>query len=160
MRNSTNLVLNKPGDGMFLASCFAHGDGLGVGPVGTTKIKGSTSAQGLGDWFHGRSNTPAILIDDCNMDSHGSPCNPTCGATPSPSPSPTPSPSPSPTPSPSPSPSPSPGTCAGKVQELCADSLSDVTSCLQCASAHSTELGKAGCSPHKVKAACGETMVV
>merc|ERR1712107_567158 len=55
MRSSTNQVLTKPGDGIFLASCFLHGDGLGIGPVGTTEIKGFKSAQGLGDWFFGRS---------------------------------------------------------------------------------------------------------
>ena len=78
MRNSTNQILMKPGDGIFLASCFAHGDGLGVGPVGTTKVKGLTSAQGLGDWFSGQPTLPTILVDDCNMESPGLPCNPTC----------------------------------------------------------------------------------
>jgi len=82
MRNSTNQVLTKPGDGLFLASCYAHGDGLGVGPVGTTKVKGLTSAQGLGDWFTGKPTLPTILIDDCEMESPGLPCNPTCTVTP------------------------------------------------------------------------------
>lgn len=81
MRNSTNLILTKPGDGLFLASCFAHGDGLGVGAVGTTKVKGFTSAQGLGDWYNGRKTVPAILVDDCKMEAPGLPCNPTCKPT-------------------------------------------------------------------------------
>merc|ERR1712118_330225 len=65
MRNSTNQILKKSGDGLFLPSCMSHGEGLGVGPVGTTKLKGFTSAQGLGDWFSGRKTVPAILVDDC-----------------------------------------------------------------------------------------------
>jgi len=47
MRKSTNLVATKSGDAIFLASCFSHGEGLGVGPLGTTKVQGLTSAQML-----------------------------------------------------------------------------------------------------------------
>merc|ERR1711953_797453 len=80
MRNSTNQVLKKPADGLFLASCALHGEGLCVGRVGTTKVKGFTSAQGLGDWFSGRTTVPAVLVDDCEMVPPGLPCNPTCRA--------------------------------------------------------------------------------
>merc|ERR1712232_646720 len=52
MRNSTQQILAKPGDGLFLASCFDHTAGLwGAGGNGNTKVQGFTSEQGLGDWF-------------------------------------------------------------------------------------------------------------
>jgi len=78
LRNSTNLVASKPGDAIFLASCFSHGEGLGVGPVGTTKVQGLTSAEVLGDWFNKKSSLPSIVVDDCDDESGGLPCNPTC----------------------------------------------------------------------------------
>lgn len=78
MRNSTNQVLTKPGDGLFLASCFLHGDGLGVGGEGgSTVVQGLTSAQVLADWFHGKGALPSVVVDDC-FESPGIPCNPTC----------------------------------------------------------------------------------
>lgn len=76
MRNSTQQVLAKPGNGLFHPSCMSHGDGLGIS--GTTQVKGHTSAKGLGDWFFGRNGTPAHLVDDCDMPEPGLPCNPTC----------------------------------------------------------------------------------
>jgi len=78
MRNSTNQIVMKPGDALFLASCFSHGEGLGVGPVGTTKVQGLTSAKVLGDWFSKKATLPAIVVDDCDDESEGLPCNPTC----------------------------------------------------------------------------------
>merc|ERR1712048_1338168 len=78
MRNSTNQVLMKSGDGLFLASCMSHGEGLGVGPVGTTKVQGLTSAQILGDWFSNKNDLPHFVVDQCDAESAGLPCNPTC----------------------------------------------------------------------------------
>jgi len=72
MRNSTRQILAKSGDGLFLASCFEHTDGIDF--PGDTKLKGFSSGQGLGDWFFGRKTVPAFLVDDCG----DLPCNPTC----------------------------------------------------------------------------------
>jgi len=77
MRNSTQQIPGKTGDGLFLASCLDHGVGR------STLIKGFDWFTGLGDWFYGRQGVPTILVDDCKMADPGLPCNPTCHSTPS-----------------------------------------------------------------------------
>merc|ERR1711918_189089 len=75
MRNSTNLVVNHPsgkkGDGIFLASCLDHGDGIHFrhddGTQIVTQLKGHTSFEAVADWFYDRKQVPAILIDDCQQ---------------------------------------------------------------------------------------------
>jgi len=80
MVKSTGQVANHPfgktGDALFLASCFVHGSGrsarLGSG--------GWHKDDAIADWFwrDGEGQIPNILIDDCEMDSPGLPCNPRC----------------------------------------------------------------------------------
>ena len=51
--NSTAAVMSgQPANGIFLASCYEHTGGLGVG--GSTTIGGRSSGEVLGDWFYGR----------------------------------------------------------------------------------------------------------
>lgn len=86
MQISAELVntIPKPGNGLFLASCLDHGDGIGStrGSAFETTINGHTSAESLADWFYGHGLIPAVLIDDCDPGSsdprHGLPCNPSC----------------------------------------------------------------------------------
>jgi len=78
LRNSTERKLSlKPEDGLFLASCYDHGEGLGVG--GTTIVRGYNQTALLGDWFfqHRKFGSHQI-IDNCVMKKPGLPCNPTC----------------------------------------------------------------------------------
>ena len=71
MRNSTAQVLQKEGDGLFLASCFTHIVNKKV------TVQGYTHTQLLGDWFFGRGAIPAVLIDPCKSDD-GTPCGTGC----------------------------------------------------------------------------------
>jgi len=134
MRNSTQQVVAKPGDGLFLPSCADHVGNLQIG-IGHTTLQGYNSSQGLGDWFFGRNEVPAILIDDCTMTGPGLPCNPSCMGVPSPSPSPLPL------------------TCTAAVRNFCGDA-SGKWGCATCAQAHGTELVKAGCTEKIVRGIC------
>jgi len=61
----------KQGDGLFLASCYAHGE---IGP-----IDGHTSVQALGSWWSGDGALPAIMIDQCESSpTPGLPCGQDC----------------------------------------------------------------------------------
>jgi len=82
MRNSTERKLSlKPKDGLFLPSCFDHGGGLGVG--GKTIISGINQTVLLGDWFFQRGKFKSHqIVDDCQMEEPGLPCNPTCNHVP------------------------------------------------------------------------------
>lgn len=121
MRNSTAQVISHPfgkkGDGLYLPSCLDHGI------AGTTTLQGFTKNQALGDWFHNRAGAPLILVDGCEMQSPGLPCNPTCDSVPS------------------------GGGCKDAVQQLCGDKIgSDVVGCETCARSFRSELLAAGCS--------------
>eukprot|EP00039_Didymoeca_costata_P020432 m.341236 g.341236 ORF g.341236 m.341236 type:complete len:414 (+) comp19942_c0_seq1:171-1412(+) len=73
VRKSVRVL--KPGDAIFLSSCYDHCGGLG--PGGSTTINGYTSTEVLGNWFFERAgNIPTRLIDDCG----DVPCNPTCNS--------------------------------------------------------------------------------
>lgn len=140
MQNSTNLVVKHPsgkkGDGIFLASCFDHGDGIHLrhddGTQFVTQLKGHTSFKGLADWFYDRKQVPAILVDDCQQLGAGLPCNPTCDGL-----------------------GPTTDGCAEKFQELCAHKSGEA--CLSCARSNQKALGKAGCKPTQVQEMCGQT---
>lgn len=80
MRNSTMQISHntaKPGDGIFLASCLAHGMGR------TTTLKASDRRlvgfrEVLADWFFGQGKFASHrLVDGCSS-ADGLPCNPTC----------------------------------------------------------------------------------
>jgi hypothetical protein len=127
MRNSTQQIPAKPGDGLFHPSCLAHGVSK------DTKIKGHDWFTGLGDWFYGRQGVPTILVDDCEMADPGLPCNPTCSG--------------------SPSPSPSGDACKKAVQDTCTTLIPAL--CESCARNHRSELQEAGCtSVNEVKNIC------
>jgi len=80
MLKSTEQIVNHPfgktGDGLFLTSCFMHGSGLAPRLGNPAYHKDDAIA----DWFWrtGEGQVPNILIDDCEMESPGLPCNPNC----------------------------------------------------------------------------------
>merc|ERR1711924_30523 len=110
--------------GIFLASCFDHGDGIHFrhddGTQFTTQLKGHSSFEALADWFYDRKQVPAILVDDCQQLGPGLPCNPTCDGFGSAS-----------------------GGCSDTVQELCGGTSG--AACLACAAANQQKIGQAGC---------------
>jgi len=134
MRNSTLSL--KPGDGIFLASCLGHTEGLSVG--GTTPIQGKFSGEVLGDWFFNRPTSDLILRDTCDA-SHGNlPCNQECHTGPSPSPGPAPS-----------------SKCAQALEKDCPDAQFPTPSkCGQCAKQHRADLLLHGCTLNSVTSAC------
>ena len=75
MRNSTRQIVDntaKPDDGIFLASCLAHGMSAAV------QINGVSFLELLGDWFFGYGRLPTHrLVDSCSS-ADGMPCNPKC----------------------------------------------------------------------------------
>lgn len=112
-KTATEMVTNKTGDqGLFLASCYDHTQGLTFRHSHQGKavhVRSYNSLEGVGDWFHGRGQLPPFLVDDCES-SWAGPCNSECHmpvvrAT---------------------------GCCASKMEELCGDD-SAYNSCLQCA---------------------------
>merc|ERR1712216_72139 len=113
----------KPGDGLFLPSCLSH-------KVNKKSIvQGFNYFQGLGDWFAGRGDVPAILVDDCTMAGPGLPCNPTCSNVLS------------------------GDGCKDTVLELC--NSADAAECDLCAHNHRSKLIQAGCkSRHEVAKIC------
>jgi len=69
----------KPGDGIFLASCHAHGRGEHT----TIALPGRGVQVGykdlVADWFFGAGRFASHrLVDDCNTLTNPLPCNPTC----------------------------------------------------------------------------------
>jgi hypothetical protein len=60
--NVAPQVPAKAGDGLFLPSCFSHGQGLGVTTKPSTTIQNLSSGAILGDWFFGRPNKYALLF--------------------------------------------------------------------------------------------------
>ena len=66
-------------NGLFYASCFDHGGGLGIGTnAAITKISGYNSSELVGDWFWERNKLPHYVYDTCNNNTYQLPCNPTC----------------------------------------------------------------------------------
>lgn len=125
MRNSTSTL--KPGDGIFLSSCLAHGAGLGVG--GESAIQNVTSGTMLGDWFWGRPGH-YVARDTCDAANGDLPCNPTCPGVPS-------------------------GDCGKELEKDCpAASASTPAECDKCGQAHRADLEAAGCTTAIVQAAC------
>jgi hypothetical protein len=75
MRNSTRQIAQntrKPGDGIFLASCLAHGVSTKV------RIRGVGFLELLGDWFFGFGKLPSHRFVDTCSSADGMPCNPRC----------------------------------------------------------------------------------
>merc|ERR1711933_305884 len=64
-------------NGLFYASCFDHGSGLGIGGKKSTIIDGYNSSELVGDWFWERNKLPHFVYDKCNDDKNQLPCNPT-----------------------------------------------------------------------------------
>lgn len=127
MLNST-LPFVKPGDGLFLASCFDHTQGIMIGTNTNTRINGTTTTEMLGNWYNGRPGK-RVLVDTCGH----LPCNPTCaGAGPSP-----------------------PTECSSALKHLCPKLLNPSPgACGRCAERHRPELTKAGCTEAAVKTIC------
>ena len=83
MRNSiyTRIVdVNNVTNGVYLASCFDHGTGLGIGlePGQASSVNGYNSSELVGDWFWERNKLPHFVYDTCNDNGNLLPCNPTC----------------------------------------------------------------------------------
>lgn len=77
----TRIIENKnQSNGVFYASCFDHGTGLGIGlpPGKATTINGYNSSELVGDWFWGRNKLPHFVYDTCNDEKNQLPCNPRC----------------------------------------------------------------------------------
>ena len=65
-------------DGLFMPSCYAHGDNFCLRP-GSTVVRGLRYGSVLADWFHGHRQLPHLLFDDCNARlGTDDPCNPMC----------------------------------------------------------------------------------
>ena len=76
------IDIKNPQNGLFYASCFDHGGGLGIGNHKLTKINGYNSSGLVGDWFWQRNKLPHFVYDTCNNDKNQLPCNPTCNSYP------------------------------------------------------------------------------
>lgn len=77
MRASLQAVAQTKGMGVFACSCMTHGVDFTAVKVGSA---GSTWQSGLGDWYFGRSQSGANVIESCAAVA-AVPCNPTCGPT-------------------------------------------------------------------------------
>lgn len=81
MNRSMGQVVRHPrgksGDGLFLASCLAHGLSL-THQEKQVRVQGHGAFESLADWFFGRGKVPSLLVDDCEQPAPGLPCNPTC----------------------------------------------------------------------------------
>jgi len=79
MRKSTKMVEQHPkgkqGDGLFLTSCYAHGQN-------TANLSGTFKYTALYEWFIGSGEVAPILVDDCEMTGPGLPCNSGCAGVP------------------------------------------------------------------------------
>ena len=82
MENSifTRIIdINNATNGVYFASCFDHGGGLGIGlSSGASTINGYNSSELVGDWFWERNKLPHFVYDTCNDQKNLLPCNPTC----------------------------------------------------------------------------------
>jgi len=118
----------KQGDGYFLPACYAHGsDGVIATPIGDFG-----KADGLGDWFFGRTSegsAPRVLVDECASMPPYLPCTRGCPHLPS--------------------------LCKATLQSICGVSESPTGACLKCANSSQQDLGKAKCTCKEVEKLCG-----
>lgn len=124
-------------DGLFLASCLDHGEGIQYGF--DTLVKGFSSKDAINSWFFD-AGVPRVLQDDCES-SWGGPCNPSCDGW--------------------------PGFSSfehAQLSQCCADALeescgvySTENECLNCANQNQQNLGAAGCNEEGVRALCAQS---
>eukprot|EP01084_Bolivina_argentea_P226152 382037_1 len=69
-------------NGLFYASCFDHGGGIGPGSGNPIIINGYKSIDIVGDWFWETNKLPHFVYDTCNNEQNKLPCNPTCDSYP------------------------------------------------------------------------------
>ena len=157
MRTSLQQVLNnatkakkRVPDALFLPSCFQHGVDMSETITPTANGAGAQSWPVLlGDWFFEQNLYQQYhrLVESCPTDL---PCNtnPLCTYSAEHPLGPTPAPPSGPTPPPTPS------SCSAELAKdgCLAGSEQD---CLNCASEHEADLGKAGCQPAQVQQLCG-----
>lgn len=140
--NSTALVSEvKPGDGLFLTSCYEHGSD------GNAMVQGRNKFDALNAWFSNDGSVPPVLVDECHASTgNWLPCGQGCETIPpnddcdgggSPSPGP-----------------PSGGDCQDVLASLCTQSTE--RQCLRCARGKEEELGKAGCTRAAVEQFCAQ----
>jgi hypothetical protein len=142
MQNPTAQVKQRPGDGLFLSSCFDHTGGLVDGPSFHTTINIKSDGKLLGDWFYDGSQ---MWTASSWMTAGTCLANPPALIIPSARPQVTP-----PTP-----PGPAPVGCTPTLKEdYSSQTYPTLAKHESCAKAHEAAPARAGCTENTVKRYC------